>query len=163
MELSKMNKHIKIVVAQAILLIFVFGIIYFIYPKAEIHVNGNVVNFNSINAKVVTISKNSDFSNPRYLDMTRIKNISLNLVSGIYYWKADNGIVEGLKKEFVIGSEVGLNANNSGNNTNLVNVGNVKINVTKTEEGVLVGHIILEPEESQDVKDNGQYTGVQND
>ena len=116
---------------------------------------------NSINANAIILSENSDFSNPRYLDLSERKNISFNLKPGKYYWKADNFIIEGLKKEFTIESEVGLNINRVENRTDLVNIGNVKINITKDDEGIIVGHVILGPEESEKIEDSGEYTGRQ--
>lgn len=138
-----------------------FTVIYSLYPKTEAVVNGNFVNFNSINANVIIISENPDFSNPKYLDLSERKNISFNLNPGRYYWKADNSIIEGLKNEFTIESQVGLSINRTENETDLVNIGNVKINVTKNNNGVMVGHIILEPEESEKIEDSGEYAGGQ--
>ena len=156
-----MNKHIKIIIVQGIFLVLVFTVIYSLYPKTEAVVNGNFVNFNSINANVIIISENPDFSNPKYLDLSERKNISFNLNPGRYYWKADNSIIEGLKNEFTIESQVGLGINRSENETDLVNIGNVKINVTKDENGVMVGHVILTPDESEKINDSGEYTGGQ--
>lgn len=156
-----MNNHIKIIIMQGIILVFVLTAIYFVYPKTEVNVNGNFVNFNSINAKIIIISENPDFSNPRYMDLSERKNISLNLESGKYYWKADNSIIEGLRNEFTIESEVGMEINRNENESELINVGNVKINVTKNDSGALVGHIILEPEQSEKINDSGEYAGRQ--
>lgn len=156
-----MKKHMKIIIGQGIFLVLVLALIYFIYPKTNILVNGNFVDFNSINANVIIISENPDFSNPKYLDLSERKNISLNLRPGTYYWKSDNGVVQGLKNEFIIESEVGLNIERGENETDLVNIGNVKINVTKDENGVMVGHVILGPEESEKIEDSGKYTGRQ--
>ncbi len=158
-----MNKHIKVIMAQGIFLVLVLTVIYFVYPKTEIIVNGNLVDFNSINANVIIISENPDFSNPRYLDAEKGKKVSFELRPGTYYWKADNGIIEGLENKFTIESEVGLGINKTENETDLVNIGNVKINVTKNKEGVMVGHIILEPEESEKIEDKPEekYTGRQ--
>ena len=158
-----MNKHIKIIMVQGIILALVFTVIYFAYPKTEVVVNGNFVSFNSINANVIIISENPDFSNPKYLDLSERENLSFNLNPGKYYWKADNSIIEGLKNELIIESEVGLSINKSEDETDLVNIGNVKINVTKDNKGVMVGHIILEPEESEKIEDSGEYIGRQDE
>ena len=146
---------------QAIFLVIVLIAVYFLYPKTNIELDSTLVSFGSINANVIIISENPDFSNPRYFEIEN-KNISFNLEPGTYYWKADNGIIEGLKKEFTIESEVGIGINRSENESELVNVGNVKINITKTEEGIMVGHIILEPDESEKIEDKDEeYTGRQ--
>jgi hypothetical protein len=156
-----MKKHIKIIAVQFLFLILIGIIIYMLYPKTNAVVNGNFVKFNSINANVIVISENPDFSNPRYIEMQGRNNISFDLKPGKYYWKSDNGIIEGLKNEFIIDSEVGLGINRTENESNLVNIGNVKINITKTKNGMMVGHIILDVEESEKIEDNGNYIGRQ--
>lgn len=156
-----MNKHIKIIGIQAIFLIAVLIVIYFLYPKTEINVNENLVDFKSINAKVIILSENPDFSNPRYLEIEEGGNAVLNLNPGTYYWKADNGIIKSMKNEITINSEVGIEINRTENKSKLVNVGNVKINVTRNKEGVLIGYVTLGPDESKEIEDKGEYTGRQ--
>ena len=156
-----MNKHIKIIGIQAIFLIAVLIVIYFLYPKTEINVNENLVDFKSINANVIILSENPDFSNPRYLKIEEGENATLNLNPGTYYWKADNGIIKGMKNEITINSEVGIEINRTENKSKLVNVGNVKINVTRNKEGVLIGYVTLGPDESKEIEDKGEYTGRQ--
>jgi hypothetical protein len=156
-----MKTKIIVLIQVAILAIVVIGL-FALYPRAQVNVNGNFVKFNSINAKVIVMSENPDFINPRYLDLNEIGNVSFNLKPGTYYWKSDNGIIEGMKNEFTINSEVGLAINRTENESDLVNVGNVKINVTKGKEGIMVGHIILEPEQDEKIDDAGEnYTGRQ--
>lgn len=149
----------KIIAIQAIFLIGVFVFILFAYPRTNVNVKGNAVMFDSINTNTITISENPDFSNPRFIDIN--KNVTIYLKPGTYYWKAGNGLIEGLSGEFVIDSELGLAINRDENETNLVNVGNVKINVTKTGD-IFVGYIILEPNETEKIEDKGNYTGRQN-
>ena len=43
----------------------------------------------------------------------------------------------------------------------MINVGNVKINVTKNEEGILIGYVTLEPDELKEIEDKGEYMGRQ--
>lgn len=151
-----MNKHMKVIIMQGIFLLLVLSAVYFLYPKVNVNVEDGLVKFDSINAHVIIISENPDFSNPRYIDAG--ENVSFDLKPGKYYWKADNGIIESLEKEFVIESEVGMKIERDENGSELVNVGNVKINVTK-EGGMMVGHIILEPDESEEIEDSGEYIG----
>ena len=158
-----MNKHIKIIIFQGIFLLLVLGVLYFLYPKTSIELTENLVNFKTINANVIIISENPDFSNPRYLEVEKGKEISFSLNPGKYYWKSSNGYIEGMKKEFTINSEVGMKINTEENESNLVNIGNVKISVRKNNEGVMVGRIILEPDEEQEIenKENETYIGEQ--
>lgn len=137
--------------------------LYLLYPRTNLEINGTLVNFKSLNSNVIIISENPDFSNPRYLDVSEKKNISFDLQPGRYYWKASNSILTGWKQEFRIESEVGMEIDREENDSELTNIGNVKINVTKNEEGTLVGHIILEPNQSQEIEDSGEFTGRQED
>jgi hypothetical protein len=149
-------KNKKIIIMQIIFLVVVVFGIYLIYPKTAVDLDGNNVRFNSINARVIMISENPDFSNPRFIDLE--ENVSFPLKPGTYYWKADNGIIEGFKNEFTIDSEVGLGIDEE--ESKLENIGNVKLNVTKNKQGVMVGHIILEPDETEDLED-AEYVGRQ--
>jgi len=65
-----------------------------------------------------------------------------------------------LKNEFTIETEVGMKIERE-NESELVNVGNVKINVTRSKSGMMVGHIILEPNASKKIEDKGEYAGRQ--
>ncbi len=156
-----MNKHIKIIMIQVIFLVLVFSILYFLYPRTNVEVEGNLVNFRSVNANVIIISESPDFSNPRYLDLAEGKNASINLKPGAYYWKAGNNLIQGWRRAFKIDSEVGMEIKKEENESELVNIGNVKINVTKSKEGTMIGYIILEPNQSEEIEDSGKYTGRQ--
>jgi len=157
---KKRKRHFKIIALQIIFLLGVSLLVYFLYPRTGVEVSGTVVKFSSINANVIILSENPDFSNPRYLDFEDRKNISFSLKPGTYYWKASNGYIEGLKKEFTINSEVGMKVDVEENGTRLANIGNVKLNVSKNSDGMMVGHIILEPSEEEDIG-AGEYVGRQ--
>ena len=153
--------HKIFIVAQIAFAIIVVIALFILYPRAKLDLEGNIVNFNTINANVIILSANPDFSNPRFIDIE--SNVSFNLKPGKYYWKAGNGIIEGLSKEFEIKSEVGLSIIEKGNGKEIQNVGNVKVNVSKTADGSFVGHIILEPDEGEEIENEGEFTGRQND
>jgi hypothetical protein len=143
-----------IFLAVAIISILIF------YPRTSFELNGNSVSFNVINANVIVISKNSDFSNSRYVDIN--DSLTFNLKPGKYYYKAINGIIKGFTKEFEIDSEIGLEIIEKNGEKELKNVGDVKINVTKRKDGIFVGHVILEPEEKSVIED-GDYIGRQDE
>ena len=159
-KIKRQNKTHKIfIVAQIVFVVVLVGIIFVFYPRANLALEGNTVNFKSVNANVIILSANPDFSNPRYIDIEQ--NVSFNLRVGKYYWKASNGVIESLSKEFEIESEVGLSIIEKDDNYELQNVGNVRVNVTKKEDGSFVGHIILEPDESSEIENTGEYVGRQ--
>ena len=153
---TKMNKHFVMIACQLAFLAIVLSMIYFLYPRADMSLEGNVIRIDSGNANLIILSENPDFSNPRYLEIN--ENISLTLKPGTYYWKTSNNYIEGISRKFSIDSEVGLKIDNE---SSLVNIGNVKINVSRTKEGVMLGHIILEPNESEEIENSGEYTGGQ--
>jgi len=157
-----MKSHTKIIIGQAILLLVVVILVYILYPRIDAIVTGDLIRFNPINAKVILISDEPEFSNPRYIEIND-EEISFNLKPGKYYWKASNGIIKGFTNEFVIDSEVSMKVDIEENNAHLVNVGNVKINVSKTKGGQMIGHIILEPEQEDMIENAGDYTGRQQD
>jgi len=135
-----------------------FLTVYVMYPKADVQINGNAVKFDSPNSQVIEISENPDFSNSRFIEVNNSRE--LMLVPGTYYWRASNNFIQGFGNSFVVKSEVGLGVENQGNDSEIVNIGNVKINVTKNKEGVMIGHIILEPDEKEKLEDVN-YTGRQ--
>ena len=90
--------------------------------------------------------------------MNERDKISFNLKPGKYYWKANNQILSGFKNYFEIKSEVGMKINRD-DEAELENIGNVKINVNKNNEGIMIGHIILEPDETEKIEDKGEYVG----
>jgi len=161
-EIIKNNKKVNankifIVMQTAIAVIALLSFV-FVYPRVALSINGNTVNFNPINARTIIISNNPDFSNSRYVDLD--SNTTFNLKPGKYYWKASNGIVSGISKEFIIESEVALKIEEIDNEKELINVGNVKLNVSRTKDGMFVGNIILEPEEGEKISEE-EYTGRQ--
>jgi len=157
---GEMN-HKKIISAQAVFLVAAFIVIYMLYPKVNFELQGNVVKFDSINSNLIVLSENPDFSNPRYIEINKEENISFKLKPGKYYWKAENSLITGLRNEFEINSKVGLGIKRE-NESELVNLGNVKINVTKTKQGKFVGYIILEPNQSKPIEDKREkYVGRQ--
>lgn len=158
---KKTNAHKIFIVVQILLVVFFAIGLFVFYPRADLEVSGNTVMFDAWNAEVIILSMNPDFTNPRYVDIE--ENVSFSLKPGTYYWKASNGILEGFEKEFEIKSEVGLEIIAKGNEKELKNLGNVKVNVSRTREGGFVGYIILEPDEDSSIEDEGEYIGRQDE
>lgn len=151
----------KFILAQLALLLVVAIAIFAIYPRADFSLNGNQVAFRPISANVIVLSESPDFSNPRYLDIE--EDVLLRLEPGKYYWKADNGLIEGFGNEFVIDSEVGLELVDGEDGKVIKNVGDVLLKVEETEDGGFVGHVSLSPNEEREVSGKGLYKGGQAD
>ncbi len=152
----------KIILVQLVFVIASLTFVYFMYPRTTFEISNNSASFKSINANVILISENPDFTNARRIDLSKDKNTTLDLVPGTYYWKPVNTFVNGISKTFTIDSNVGMEIKRKENESDLVNVGNVKINITKSKDGIMTGRIILEPNESEIIEDrNEDYVGRQ--
>ncbi|MGV8151442.1 MAG: hypothetical protein ACP5OG_00010 [Candidatus Nanoarchaeia archaeon] len=126
-------KH-KIIILQGIFLLIVISLIYIIYPKADLNLNGNVIKIQGFNAQGIVISDNPDFENSRYIELNESQEIALK--PGKYYWKPANEHITGFTQEF----EVKID-----NSSEFINMENVKVNVKKVN-GVMVGYVVFEPE-----------------
>ncbi len=157
MKRKIMNKNMLMMIVQLTFILGVIVAILFVYPKMEVEFDEERVNFKSINANAIIISNSPDFSNSRYIEVE--DSLSLDLEPGEYYWKSSNSFINGFSSSFVVDSEVGLEIEDD----ELKNTGNVKLNITESEGGFLVGHIILDPDESSEIenKNGSEYVGRQ--
>jgi hypothetical protein len=130
---------------QGIFLAFIFGGIFYFYPRTSMEIEGSKVSFSSVNSNVIIISKNSDFSDSRFLDLKEEKNISFNLEPGRYYWKSSNSVLESFSNEFVLDEH----ENESEHQEGIITT-DVKLKITKDEDGVLTGEVIFKPENEQE-------------
>ena len=155
----KMRRNIKITGIQVLLLAVLFLGIFMLYPRVDYSLNNNFLHFSSINANVIMISKSPDFNDTRYIDLRSVDDVSINLEPGKYYWKPYNSFIEGRVKEIEIDPFVTLGINDDGENDTLVNLGNVRLNVTKGKDGKMVGRVILDPEESDTDESADEFIG----
>lgn len=146
------------IVAQIAFILLVGSLVYVMYPRVDLSVTGNVVGIDSVNTNAIILSKNPDFSNAQYIRLDELEDSSFEIEPGVYYVKASNRLIKGFDKEILIESEVALDVDGN----ELINIGNVKLNVQEEEDGILVGHIVLGPEDSEEVDDN-KFTGRQAD
>ena len=139
-----------LLIQLAILIVIAIGL-FLIYPKVGISISGNVVNFSGDG--IIVISDNPDFINPRYVDLKN--NSEIKLRPAVYYWKPDNGIIEGFVNSFVIDSEDDNIADETiidrTDETESVNEDSVRVKIEKTDDGV-IGRIVLGPEDQEEEK-----------
>jgi hypothetical protein len=160
----KNKHHFFFVIGEILFIIGIILLLYFFYPKTKTIITGNFVKFDSDNANFIIISKFSDFKDPRYIDLNELKNLSINLSPGKYYWKSYNNFIEGFSHELVVDSDVALVINRTKNNSDLVNVGDVKINITKSNDGKITGNFLLDPSEAKEIEDkNENYLGKEHE
>src|SRR3989338_235197 len=152
------KNHKTIILFQIVFLVVVVTGLYFFYPKVEQNVSGNIVKFHSGNSDFIIVSKSPDFSSPRFVNFEK-EDVYVQLEPGIYYWKPANNLIKGVTRELIIESEVGvkINRNESNESVEIENIGNVKINITKDQEGKTVGYIILDTGEKEKIDDKERY------
>lgn len=159
------NKHI-IVIDLIILvgtLIAVISIIGYVRPLviAPIDtfetINTNVL-FEFEKAELILIDDNIEFSSPQkyYAE----NNLVINLKPGKYYWKLD-GVINSEIRELTIISEVDLKLKESENMYQLVNAGNLELDVEVYDKGKLIKNIILIVDEEKQISGD-KFIGGEN-
>lgn len=101
-------------------------------------------------ADLILIDDNPAFTSPTEIYVK--DNLIINLKPGVYYWKVV-GISESMVRELIIESEVDLKLKESenGEEYEVVNSGNTRLNVDVYNGGVLSGNVVLDVDESEEV------------
>ncbi len=89
-----------VLIVEIIAVVVVLGLVFVLYPRVDVEVEGTKAVFKPISANIVMISKSEDFEDSRYLEVE--EEVELNLEQGIYYWKASNDYLEGFRNEIVV-------------------------------------------------------------
>ena len=146
------NKHflkidLILIIGSLISLIFLVGYVspLVIAPVDNYESSGRGVLFLIENAEELLIDNNMDFSSP---DKYNIKDgLKIDLEPGIYYWKAV-GVVNSKIRTLTINSEVNLELRASEDGSyEVVNVGNIRLNVDVYNGTELVDKVKLEVSE----------------
>ena len=148
---KKVDKYLlagSILIAIVVFSLFVFGIGF---KKAE--ANNSLFSFKS--GSVILIDKNLNFKSPERVEAK--DNLVINLKKGIYYWKVDDAI----PKEDVVQLEItesaaSLKLRKLDIGYEVINFGNVSLNVDIYSSGKFTGSVIL------DGDDSGEVSGVVN-
>ena len=149
------SKHVKIID-----MVLVFGTIFFlvgfvnyaqpliIAPLDNLETTNSSVLFEFERGNVILIDDNLEFSSPQRIEVE--DNLIINLKQGKYYWKIE-GVLESDVREFTILSEVNLKLKRINNKYEIVNAGNVELDVEVYENRSFVGNIILDIDEIKEV------------
>jgi len=119
-----------------------------IAPLDDLSTTNTGVLFSFEKAELVLIDDNLDFSSPTEIYVE--DNLVINLVPGVYYWKAVGVLASDVRK-LTIESEVDLKLQEDGENYEVVNSGNTELNVDIYNNGKLSGNVILGVDESEEV------------
>lgn len=119
----------------------------------------NSVLFSISSVEYILIDDNLDFSSPETVYVK--DNAKITLEPGTYYWKIkDNNISE--IRTLTILSKIDLGVVSSGDYYNIVNYGNINLNVEVYNENTKVGDFELGVLESRK-SDGDKFIGVQNE
>lgn len=148
-----------VILVSTFILIFLVG---YMTPKVIAPLNnyessdGQIL-FSIENADKLLIDDNIDFTTP---DEYNIRDgLIINLYPGTYYWKAV-GVFQSEIRTLVINSEVSLEIRSGDDGFEVVNAGNVRLNVEVYDEDRLVDEIKLGPGEGVEGEDGDvKYRG----
>ena len=87
------------------------------------------------NAREVVLSVDYNFTHPIILN----PDTEVTLVPGIYFWKVKNQFKESEINNFTLQSQVSLNLIETEGIYEIVNSGNVDLNIISEEEGFILG------------------------
>lgn len=158
------NKHIKIIDMALIFatVLFLAGSFNYAHPLIISPVNnfettnGSVL-FEFERGNVVLIDDNLEFSSPEKI--VAEDNLIINLKPGKYYWKLE-GILDSNVREFTILSEINLKLKKLEDKYQIVNAGNVQLDVDIYENKSLVGNVILDIDE-ESIASGTKFIGKQ--
>jgi len=130
-----------------------------ISPIDDLTTTDNSVLFEFENAGLILIDDNLQFSSPEKIFAK--DNLVINLVPGVYYWKIE-GILDSDVRKLTIESEIDLKLREleKVGSYEVVNAGNVELNVDIYDKGKLTGNIILGADESMEISGNKFVGGL---
>jgi hypothetical protein len=148
-EISRWMKRIDIAVMVFTLVVLVgvvgYGAPMVISPQDGLEITSTNVLFEFKEGNKILIDDNLEFSSPE--EIFAEDNLVVSLEPGKYYWKIV-GAGESEVRELTIKSFVGLKLREKEEGFEVVNAGNVIMDVEVYNKGVFVGNVVLQPEES---------------
>ena len=119
-----------------------------ISPLDNLKTTNNSVLFEFERGNVILIDDNLEFTSPEKIYAE--DNLVINLKAGKYYWKVE-GLVESEIREITIMSEVNLKIKKSADKFEIVNAGNVKLDVEVYDNESKVDNLVLDIDEEKEV------------
>ena len=107
----------------------------------------------------ILIDDNPEFTSPESIYAKN--NLVINLKPGTYYWKV-SGLVQSEVRKITILSSIDLRLRESGEKYEVVNSGNTRLNVDVYDNDALVGNVVLDVDESENVSGN-KFIGGQDE
>ena len=121
-----------------------------IAPIDEYETTETSVLFSFEKADLILIDENPDFTSPTKIYVE--DNLVINLKPGVYYWKVKGDLESDVRKLTII-SEIDLKLKkvDGEDRYDIVNAGNVELDVDVFENGVLRDNIRLEIDEEKEI------------
>jgi hypothetical protein len=141
---------IALVVVSIVVLIGVVGYAtpLVIAPLDGYKTSDSEILFSIDNANVLFVDDNIDFTTPEEYSLE--DGLKINLKPGTYYWKAV-GVLESKVRTLTINSEVNLKLEFNNGSYNVVNAGNIRLNIDVYNGTELVDRVKLDVAQSTDV------------
>ena len=131
-----------------------------IHPLNNFETTNSSVLFSFENANKILIDDSLDFTSPD--EIYAEDNLLINLKPGVYYWRTE-GILKSEIRRLTIQSEVNLKLKELENGSyELVNAGNVVLNVDVYNESLLQESFLLDADEGREVAGT-KFIGQQNE
>jgi len=166
MEINKI--HLidgTIIVITIFALIGAIGYVGYVNPlaisPADNFITGNTsVLFSFENAENILIDDNPEFTSPETINVR--DSLVVKLSPGTYYWKVQGTLKNEIRKLTIL-SEVDLKLKKTGEGYEVVNSGNVALNVEVYDNETLTGKIVLKVDESKNVSGTKFIGGMENE
>lgn len=132
-----------------------------IAPIDSLETSNNSVLFDFEKGSAVLIDDNEEFTSPERFSVEEGPVITLE--PGTYYWKVE-GVIDSEIRELTILSVIDLKIRESDSEGRyeVVNAGNVELDVEIYDKGSLVGNVVLGVEERENVSGN-KFIGRENE
>jgi len=136
-----------VLVGSAIAVLWLIGYVQplLIAPTDELVTSNTSILFSFEKGNVIYIDDNPLFTSPEKIYVE--DNLVVNLKPGVYYWKVE-GVASSEIRTLTINSYVDLRLRENGERVDVLNAGNVPLNVTIYNNQTIVGSIILNVDES---------------
>jgi hypothetical protein len=150
---------IALVVVSIVVLIGVVGYAtpLVIAPLDGYKTSDSEILFSIDNANVLFVDDNIDFTTPEEYSLE--DGLKINLKPGTYYWKAV-GVLESKVRTLTINSEVNLKLEFNNGSYNVVNAGNIRLNIDVYNGTELVDRVKLDVAQSTDVSGTKFIGGI---
>lgn len=134
-------------------LVVLLGLVGYASPLVIAPLDGEITTENEVlfefeKADSVLIDDNLEFSSPTKINVE--DNLVINLKPGVYYWKVE-GLVDSDVRRLEIVSEIDLKLKEIEEGYEVVNSGNIILNVYVYEDGIFKEKVVLNVDESEEV------------